>query len=345
MRDNSSPWIFFLHGDDPAGLEERLKEICASLGDPGMAELNITRLDGRICDENDIRSAAMSMPFLADHRIVIIHNPLSKVLTDSQKQRFSTLLNDIPSTTHLILVIPDESTWRKGAQGQWEKHWKTLSTTHWLTKWAATNPERVKDEGFALPDQRDMPRWIMEEAKKQGGDFSPQAASALAEQTGSETRIARLEIEKLLMYVNFEQQVTDIDVSLVSISQNQATVFQLIDSIVNGERSRALYLLKELLETEDSLSLFGNIVGHFRKMVLVKDAIQHGGTVETIMKEFGMIKFVAEKTLTQCRRFSMAELKQAYNRLAELDFEMKNGITPGDLAIEYFLLELKSAKT
>lgn len=340
-----SPTIFFLHGDDPAGLEERLDKFCATLGDPGMAELNLTRLDGRTCDENDIHTAAMAFPFLADHRVVIVQNPLAKISVDSQRQRFITLLNEIPPTTYLVLVIQDESTWRKDAQNQWGKNWKTLSPSHWLMKWAAANPGKVKEEGFALPDQRDMPKWIIEEANKQGGQFTPQAAAALAGLTGSETRIARLEIEKLLTYVDFQRPVNDTDVNAVSISQNQATVFQLIDSMVNGERSRALYLLKELLETEDPLSLFGNIVGHFRKMVLVKDAMQHGSNLESIMKDLGMQKFVAEKTQTQCRKFSLDALKKAYLRLAELDFEMKNGITPGDLAIEYFLLELKLSKT
>jgi DNA polymerase-3 subunit delta len=254
-------------------------------------------------------------------------------------------LDEVPPTTKLILVIQDESSWRKDGKGQWGKIWKILSASHWLMKWASANPYKAKEEGFGLPDQRDMPKWIIDEVKKQGGQITPQAAAALAELTGSETQIARLEIEKLLTYVNFQRPVNDIDVNAVSISQNQGTVFQLIDSIVNGERSRALYLLKELLETEDPLSLYGNIVSHFRKMVLIKDALQHGGTPDSMVKDLGLLKYVIDKTLPQCRRFSLESLKKAYLRLAELDFEMKNGITPGDLAIEYFLLELKPAKT
>jgi DNA polymerase-3 subunit delta len=345
MSGDTSHHIFFLHGDDPAGLEERLEELSATLGDPGMTELNLTRLDGRTCDENDIRNAAMSFPFLADHRVVIIQNLLAKFSVDSQKQRFTSFLNEVPPTTLLVLVISDETSWRRDPQNKWGKSWKTLSPSHWLMKWAASNPGKVKEEGFSLPEKREMPAWIMDEAKKQGGQFTPQAAAALAELSGSETRIARLEIEKLLCYVDFQRPVNDVDVAAVSISQNQSTVFQLIDAMVNGERSRALYLLKELLETEDPLSLFGNIVSSFRKMVLAKDAVQHGSNLDSIMKDLGMQKFVAEKTMTQCRRFSMDELKKAYLRLAELDFEMKNGITPSDLAIEYFLLELKPAKT
>ncbi|HEX7555929.1 MAG TPA: hypothetical protein VF338_04840, partial [Leptolinea sp.] len=204
--------IFFLHGDDPAGLEERLKTISSSLGDPGMADLNLARLDGRTCDENDIHNAAMAIPFLADHRLVIVQYPLAKIASDSQRQHFIALLNEIPPTTQIVLIINDESFWRKDAQNRWERNWKVLHASHWLMKWEKEHPGLVRVEGFHLPDQKDMPAWIMEEAKKQNGQFSPQAASVLAEFTGSETQIARLEIEKLLSYVDYQRAVTDADV-------------------------------------------------------------------------------------------------------------------------------------
>jgi DNA polymerase III subunit delta len=341
----TDPFIYFLHGDDPAGISERLKILSASLGEPGMADLNLARLDGRICDENDIRNAALAIPFLADHRLIIVHNPLVKLSFDNQKQRFLALLGEIPSTTQLVLVINDESAWRKNAQGRWEKNWKTLNPSHWLMKWEKEHPGQVSVEGFHLPDQKEMPGWITEEAKKQGGQFSPQAASALAEYTGSETQIARLEIEKLLFYVDFKRTVTDEDVYAVSISQNQANVFQFSDAVASGQKSQGLHLLNQLVETDDPLMIFGNLVSHFRRLVLIKEALQQGGNTESISKDFGLFGKNADKILQQCRRFSLDELKKAFLRLAELDFEIKNGITPADLALETFLMELKPVKT
>jgi len=49
--------------------------------------------------------------------------------------------------------------------------------------------------------------------------------------------------------------------------------------------------------------------------------------------------------MAQCRRFTMDELKKAYRHLSDLDFEIKSGITPADLAIELFLMDLKTVKT
>jgi DNA polymerase III delta subunit len=77
---------------------------------------------------------------------------------------------------------------------------------------------------------------------------------------------------------------------------------------------------------------------------LIKDAVQHGESSNTISAEFRIYKKNLDSALIQCRRFSMDELKKAYLRLADLDFEIKNGITPADLAIELFLMDLKPAK-
>src|SRR5512133_2223251 len=340
----TDPHIFFLHGDDPAGLSERVNALCKLLGDPGMADLNLTNLDGRICDENDIRNAALAIPFLADHRLVIIQNPLSKLAHDSQQKRYLALLEEIPASTQLVLVIIDESAWKKDDQGRWERGWKVLGSSHFLSKWAKSHPGKVSDEGFHLPEQKEMPAWIMGEAKKQGGQFVPQAASALAEFTGSETQIARLEIAKLLAYVDFKRPVTEEDVDNVSILQNQATVFQLNDAIANGNKGQGLHLLQQVMETDDPIMVFGSLVNHFRRLLLIKESIQHGGNSTTISKDFKLFGKKVDSMLQQCHRFSVDELKKAYLRLADLDFEIKNGITPPDLAIETFMMELKSAK-
>ncbi|NMB53670.1 MAG: DNA polymerase III subunit delta [Leptolinea sp.] len=338
--------IFVLHGDDPAGINERLKALCASLGDPGMTDLNLARLDGRTCTENDIRSAALAIPFLADHRVVILNNPpITKMATDSQRKRFTSLLDEIPPTTHFVLVVEDETGWKRDPDGHWQKSWKTLNSTHWLMSWVKESSGKVSEEGFHLPDQKEMPAWISAEALKQGGQFTPQASSALAEFTGSDTQIARLEIGKLLSYVDYSRPVTDDDVTLVSISQNQANVFQFNEAVASGQKSRGLHLLHQLLETEDPIMIFGSLVAHFRRLILIKEALQQGGKMDAVARSYNMSGKRADAIFSQCRRFSPEEFKKTYLRLADLDFEIKNGITPADLALELFLMELKSSKT
>ncbi len=342
----SSAHIFFLHGDDEAGITERVNVLSGLLGDPSLADLNLTTLDGRVCDENDIRNAALAIPFLSDHRLVIVQNALSRINQDSQKKRFTALLDEIPPSTQLVLIIPDETAWVKDKDtGRWEKSWKVLSSSHFLVKWAKENSSKISDEGFRLPEQKEMPGWIISEAKKQGGLFTPGAASELAEFTGSETQLARLEITKLLNYVNFERAVNEDDVDVVSIQQNQATVFQLNDAIANGERGTALHLLQQVLETDDPIRIFASIVGHFRRLLLIKDSLQRGETSNSISTSFKVYGKNLDGIMAQCRRFTMDELKKAYRHLSDLDFEIKSGITPADLAIELFLMDLKTVKT
>ncbi len=43
----SKPVVYVLHGDDPFAIRRVLDTMLAKMGDPGMAELNFSRLDGR----------------------------------------------------------------------------------------------------------------------------------------------------------------------------------------------------------------------------------------------------------------------------------------------------------
>ena len=66
------------HGDDPVAIERHIADLLAHMGDPGMAELNTSRLDGRQASQEDLRTAALAMPFLAPRRLVILRNPLAR---------------------------------------------------------------------------------------------------------------------------------------------------------------------------------------------------------------------------------------------------------------------------
>ena len=55
MTDDK-PIIYILHGDDSFAINQFLTVMIGKMGDPAMAELNITHLDGKTASEDDLRS-------------------------------------------------------------------------------------------------------------------------------------------------------------------------------------------------------------------------------------------------------------------------------------------------
>ena len=67
----STPVIYFLHGEDEYAIAQTLTELEKRLGDQATAEMNTTRLDGATYDIDKLLSVASALPFLAKRRLVV----------------------------------------------------------------------------------------------------------------------------------------------------------------------------------------------------------------------------------------------------------------------------------
>jgi DNA polymerase-3 subunit delta len=209
---------------------------------------------------------------------------------------------------------------------------------HWLVKWAAKGG--AKAQGFMLPRQKEMPGWIINEAKNQNGVMESSAAAKLAEMIGTDTRQAGMEIAKLLAYVNWERPVKLTDVEAVSIVTAEPDIFAMVDALADGKSGAAQKLLHRLLENEDAFALWGMVIRQFRLLLQAREVIDARGMIPDVQEALGVHPFVAEKVYAQAKRFGMPTLEIIYHRLLAMDEAAKNGQVTLDLALDMFVGEL-----
>jgi DNA polymerase III subunit delta len=328
----TKPVVVVLHGNDPLLIRRAVDTLVKeSSADPAIADMNITRLDGRQAAEQELRTAVLAMPFLAERRLVIVTNPLAKANTDAGRKRYQALLDGLPDFTTLVLVMED--TLERG-------RWKSLHDHHWLRRWLEKAGKRGQLQLCALPEMGRMPDWIRKEAVNQGGQFHMEAAKALVAHVGNDTQLATQEIIKLLTYVDFKRAVDMDDVDLLTSQGGQADVFDMVDAMAVGNARGALTLLHRLLEEQEPLTLFGMIVRQFRLLVQARELIdeRRGGE---IAGELRLHPFVAEKLTQQARRFGMTHLEMIYHHLLEMDEMMKTSQMPSDLVLDTFIADLQ----
>ncbi|MDZ4159014.1 MAG: DNA polymerase III subunit delta [Anaerolineaceae bacterium] len=330
------PIVYVLHGDDSLAMARFVEELQSRMGDAATADLNTSRLDGRHCSRADLLTAAGAPPFLAERRLVILTQPLAPLTTADARQRFLELLNALPPTTALVLLIEDALERRR---------WRAMPENHWLRQWVEKAGHRALLRTFSLPQVGAMPRWIQEQAKAIGGRFSPAASQALASLVGSDTRLAYLEIDKLLNYVNFERPVEAQDVEKLTASGGQADIFEMVDAAAAGNASTALRALHQLIETQEAISLFGMLIRQFRLLLLAREILEAGGAAAEVQRSLGLHSFVAEKLTRQARHFSLNTLKTLYHRLLEIDVASKTGGMELELALDVLLTELNRENT
>ena len=337
MSGQAKPTFYLLRGDDSTRIKEVIAGFQAGLGDPSMADLNTTRHDGESLSFEKLQADALTMPFLADRRLVIVENArafLAKMAKD-RAQTCLELFGNLPETTALVMVVEDQQAKKRG-----ERYWEYGKTYAWLTDWMRARNELALLIDCALPDEEDMPSWILRKAKELGGGFKPDAARLLASYVGNNTLRAQNEVLKLITYVGERQVVEEADVSLLTAQEQEGNIFTFTDALGERNSKAAMQQFMLLMENNDLLELTGMIHRQFRLLIQAREILDSGGKAQDIEQELGVLNFVARKLSDQARRFSMRQLLDIYDRLLKIDLDMKSGGTPGDVAYEILIAEL-----
>jgi DNA polymerase-3 subunit delta len=331
---SEKPRLIILHGDDDFAMERAVSVFRSRVNDdPTMADLNTTVLDGRQSNDEDLRTATGSLPFLVNRRLVILSNPFTRLISDASRSRFITILESIPETTGLILVVEENWDFRN-------RDWGVLKRDHWLMNWVNLQKSRVQIREFKLPVMAEMPSWLRKEAEKQGGKLTQAAAVALAGHVGNELAQASLEITKLLTYVDFSRPVEEEDVDELTAAGSQVDVFKMIEAMAEGDAANALHMLHTLLEKREPLELFSLFTRQFRQLLAVREILDEGGGEPQVAGELHLFGRAAENLTRQARRYSMARLLEIFHRLVEMDAAAKTSQVPLEIALDTFIAEL-----
>jgi DNA polymerase-3 subunit delta len=324
----SDAHILIFFGNDDFAIRKQVDKLGAMFSDPTTADMNTSRMDARTANQNELVNAVSSMPFLAAQRLVVLENVSKGYSGMEGHKKFIAFLETVPPSTRLVVADAADDFRAKDIPN------------YWLAKWAEKHLEIAKAQSFLMPSQREMPGWIVGEAKRQGGSIEPGAAARLAEMTGEDTRQAAQEITKLLTYVNFAHPVGIEDVEAVSIVTAGVDIFDLVDALALQNGKQAQRLFHRLLEDKDAFEIFALVVRQFRLLVLARDVMDDGGTLQDAAQTIGGHPFVAEKAWNQSRKFTMETLNAIYHRLLAMDEAAKTGVMTLDVSLDAFIMEL-----
>jgi DNA polymerase-3 subunit delta len=334
--------FYVLHGENEFGQAEELATFRSEMasGDPAMAELNTTVLEGGKLTLGELRHTCDTIPFLTDRRMVIVHGLLG-MLSSSRKGRegeaaqeetptwkrqylkeLAEYLPHLPPTTRLVFV---------------ER--KKLDASHPVLKVAGREPcGHVKL--YDLPRQSELPGWIQKQVRAKGGTLSSEATSMLAALVGNDLRLLDQELEKLLLYAG-ERQITTQDVRALVSRARQESIFDLVDCVGRRQTDRALRLLHRMLEDEAvPLYILAMLARQIRILIQAKELGAQGLTRQEMARRLKLHPFVVEKGEAQARNFTMAQLEAAHQRLLQTDWAIKTGEVEDLVALDMLVVAL-----
>ena len=330
---NSS--ILLLHGEEQVAMTTILKEIEQNLPHSSMGDLNLTRLEGRSLTLTELANHLQILPLGAEKRLVILQDAQEVAKSSAEQEKFTSLLEHLPQTTQLVMVIVDYLVKKKK---EWV--WAKLPNEHWLKRWLDAHPDRAKTEEFRNPLPKDMTAWLLEQAAIMDLVLSPSAASALASAVGNDTLLAEKELYKLGTYVAGARAISAEDVKLLVCPVDHEDIFALVDAIAEGNARTALKLLEISLQNQPAPQVFSMIARQFRLLIIAAEIMSEKGTPQIVQQEMHVVDWLAEKYMRQARRLGLPALEAIFQRLAALDAQIKESHVPDDLALEMFVAQM-----
>lgn len=355
--------ILLLRGGDELAVRRRLAELKSEAdGGTGLLTTNLTQIEGKDAKAEEIVAAAMTPPFLAPKRLVIVDRfldrwestraerdagdePPAEPKTFTQYDRlFAALESGIPPSTSLVIT--------GGAVGRSNPMARRLKGIKGVTEEVYSEPKKrdeiarfIRDEGAArgirfrgsrsTEEHWDSEDWV----QRQESD----PVQLLASITHGGTLAIASELDKLALFA-MGRDVTVDDVYTICSGGRETTQFALVDAMQDGNVQEALTALAALTAKEDvSQLLLTQIATRYRQAATVASLIEAGAEEAEITKALGPAgnyPGLRKAAVSRARRIGVAGAVAAMEAIVEADYHAKKNEIDADLALELLVIRL-----
>lgn len=305
------------------GTESYLKKLykdklkTAILGDGD--EMNYSYFEGKGLDVAKVISAADTLPFFSERRLIIIEN---SGLFKSQSN-LADYVKSIPETTHMVFVETE------------------VDKRNRLFK-------AVKDNGTVSEmngmDEANLKLWIASLLDKDKKKITGDTILYLLGKTGTDMENILNEVEKLSCYAMEREIITVSDIDAVCTTQISGKIFAMIDAIGSRRQQQALELYYDLLALKEKpMSILFLITRQFNILMQVKDLAALGYNNTVISQKTGLMPFTIGKYIAQGKNFTVKTLKEALRNCAETEELIKTGRLIDTIGVELLIVKYSKA--
>ena len=326
-RNLKNAYIFY--GKEYYLIENAIKEIKSTLND-GMIDFNLDVIDGKETTLDQLISSIETLPFMDDKKVVILKDfellkGKKKNFTDEDEKYFTDYVDNIPSTTTLVLVVYGDIDKRKSLVKKVSKNGVVF------------NCDKLSD--------MDLFKWVKKKFETNKVIIDNAQIMYFIDQEGyrdknSEKTLSDLEneINKISSFVGKENRVTNDIIDQLSQKKVENDIFKLIDYVGQKNSSDAMKILSDMLyEGESVFGIFSMIARQFKVIMQVRQLQLQGHSSKSIADRLKLHPFVVGKALKQTKNFSDEIIIDILNAILESDFKIKNGLVRDTLAIEMLI--------
>ncbi len=317
--------VIFLYGQDTYRLTQKLREIIEEYKKIHKSGLNLRFFDFSDSTKGlsfqDFKDAFQQRSMFKEKRLMVLTHVFSN---KDLKQSFLKNIKNLTDSKDVIVIS--------------EKN-KILAND---SLFKILKKKTICQEFKPLKGQS-LENWVKKEIEQYRVKIEPEALQQIIDFIGNDLWRFSNEIKKLVNYKgkNSDLTIAKQDIELLVRPKIEPDIFQTINFLASKNKKQALSLLKKHLEKGDNpLYLLSMISFQFRNLLMIRELIDKNRPYFLISKETKLHPYVVKKSHDQAQRFSLSELKKIYQKIFEVDLNIKTGKLEPETALELLIAQI-----
>jgi len=310
--------IIFLFGQDSYRAKEKLNEIVAHYKKVHQTGLNLKYFEGENLTFQDFRDEFKQGPMFKEKKLFVVKN----IFSNSEFKKNFLANKDIFLNSENIILFFEDKEIKEGDQ-----FFEFLKKNSLFQEFKSLEGERLKN-------------WIKKKFKEYQVLVNQEVIETLIERVGNNLWQMEKEIQKLVSFKN-GKEIRKEDVEILVEPKIETDIFKTIDLISQRKKTQALYLIHRHLETgTHPLYLFSMINFQFRNLLIIKELSKNYLSYNLISQLSGLHPYLVKQNYWRTQNFDFFRLKKIYQKMFQLDFDIKTGRLEPHLALDLFIAEI-----
>jgi len=301
--------VYFFYGEEDFNIEAEIAKLKKGL-DKNFLEMSYKTYDNPKFP--DLISILRSQPMMFGKMLIVINclEYFSKTFDDKQIKEIESAIagNNENLDIAFVAALPRDGGKKLDSR---KKFFKLLA-------------KQNSKECACIPTYKtaELEDWVRKQAKAKSLKINPDAVTTLISQVGNNLRQLDGELEKLRLMCYPDKVATKEIVKEICISNEDLFAFS--DFLMQGEKDRALFEYRKLLEKKYPLEILSTLQTMLRRWIIIKAKSSELGSFE-LAKLTGQHEYVVKLTMQKLKKTSLKDLVKMKKNLTEAEYRIKSG--------------------
>ncbi len=308
--------VYLFYGNEQYIVEEIIRLIIDKAVDPELRQLNVEKYYCSEADSESIVTSALSIPMLSERKVIVVRD--YEKINDSKALRHYF---DHPSQSTVLVLTANTIDKRKS-----------------IFSIIAKIGVMVKCENLKRPE---LIGWVKNKIHSYGKEINDTSIEMLFDLKGNSLQDVYTELDKVITFIGDKQKIEDKDILSVTGATKEFNVFELINLIGSGEKTKAIIMMNKLLDQNTEPILIVNLLSrHFIilwKIQNLKRVNQNPNEIASVMQ---INPYFLKDYLAQAEKFNIVKLEKCIEFLKDADLQLKSVSLPKRIILDKLLCDL-----